>query len=149
MGTMNILDTTSQRPDNFLEMIGKSLVFPGNNCFSPAMPYGEVMVALNPICAEIVGKEMPDIAEVQERLWRYASVPADWLQALHREQLEAQGRIRKDGRIYLTPEPKDILLFVAGGLGGLHATALHTFGSSLSQTCPIASTIPADQAGGR
>jgi hypothetical protein len=143
MGTMNILDTTSQRPDNFLEMIGKSLVFPGNNCFSPAMPYGEVMVALNPICAEIVGKEMPDIEDVQEVLWRYASVPADWLQALHREQLEAQGRVREDGRLYLTPEPKDILLFVAGGLGGLHATALHTFGSSLSQTYPIVTATPA------
>jgi hypothetical protein len=80
---------------------------------------------------------MPDIADVQETLWRYASIPADWLQALHREQLEGQGRIRQDGRIYLTPEPKDILLFVAGGLGGLHATALHTFGSSLSQTYPV------------
>ena len=143
MGTMNILDTTSQQPDNFLEMIGKSLVFPGNNCFSPSMPFGEVMVALNPICAEIVGKEMPNIEDVLECLWRYASIPADWLQALHREQLEAQGRVRSDGRIYLTPEPKDILLFVAGGLGGLHATALHTFGSSLSQTQAIASAVPA------
>ncbi len=146
MGTMNILDTTSQRPEHFLEMIGKSLVFPGNNCFSPSMPFGEVMVALNPICAEIVGREMPRIEDVLECLWRYASVPADWLQSLHREQLEAQGRVREDGRIYLTPEPKDIILFVAGGLGGLHATALHTFGSSLSQTQPIASAVSADQA---
>jgi hypothetical protein len=142
MGTMNILDTTSQHARHFLEMIGKSLVFPGNNCFSPAMPYGEVMVALNPICAGIVGAEMPRIDDVLECLWRYASVPADWLQSLHREQLEAQGRVREDGRIYLTPEPKDILVFVAGGLGGLHATALHTFGSSLSQTQPIAGAIP-------
>jgi hypothetical protein len=146
MGTMNILDTTSQRPDNFLEMIGKSLVFPGNNCFSPAMPYGEVMVALNPICAEIVGREMASIEDVQDRLWRYASIPTDWLQSLHREQLEAQGRVRDDGRLYLTPEPKDILLFVAGGLGGLHATALHTFGSSLSQTYPLVRAPPADEA---
>lgn len=146
MGTMNILDTTSQGAQHFLEMIGKSLVFPGNNCFSPAMPFGEVMVALNPICAEIVGREMPRIEDVLECLWRYASVPADWLQSLHREQLEAQGRVREDGRIYLTPEPKDILLFVAGGLGGLHATALHTFGSSLSQTQPIASAVPSGQA---
>jgi hypothetical protein len=143
MGTMNILDTTSQRPENFPEMIGKSLVFPGNNCFSPSMPFGQVMVALNPICAEIVGREMPIIEDVEECLWRFASIPADWLQALHREQLEDQGRVREDGRIYLTPEPKDILVFVAGGLGGLHATALHTFGSSLSQTCPIAHAVPA------
>jgi len=41
---------------------------------------------------------------------------------------------------YVTPEPKDILLFVNGGLGGLHALGLHSFGSSLWQTKPIAST---------
>jgi hypothetical protein len=142
MGTMNILDTTSQRADHFLEMIGKSLVFPGNNCFSPAMPYGEVMVAVNPIWAGILGSEMPNIEDLQERLWRWASIPAHQLQSLHREQLEAQDRVREDGRIYLTPEPKDILLFVAGGTGGLHAAALHTFGSSLSQTEAVAEAVP-------
>jgi len=42
------------------------------------------MVALNPICAEIVGREMPKIEDVEECLWRFASIPADWLQALHR-----------------------------------------------------------------
>jgi len=146
MGTMNILDTTSEKPIDFLEMIGKSLVYPGNNCFSPAMPFGENMVALNPICAEIVAKEMPNIEDVQECLWKFASIPADWLQARHLEQLEAQGRIRADGRIYQTPEPKDILVFVAGGLGGLHATALHSFGSSLSQTRAIASPAAAGHA---
>jgi hypothetical protein len=146
MGTMNILDTTSQAGEDFLEMIGKSLVFPGNNCFSPSMPFGEVMVALNPIWAEIIVGDMPNIEDVQECLWRYASIPADWLQSLHRGQLEAQGRVRADGRIYLTPEPKDIVLFVAGGLGGLHATALHTFGSSLTQTRPVATAKQADEA---
>ena len=76
----------------------------------------------------------------------FASVPADSLQSLHREQLEQQGRIREDGRIYLTPEPKDVLVFVCGGLGGLHATGFHSFGTSLAQTRPIASPIPATDA---
>lgn len=138
MGTMNVLDTTSQRPAHFLEMIGKSLPYPATNGFSPAMAYGEVMIAINPIWAEIIGAEMPNIEDVQYQLWRYASVPADLLQSLHREQLEAQGRVREDGRVYLTPEPKDILLFVCGGTGGLHATVLHTFGSCLAQTQPLA-----------
>ena len=48
--------------------------------------------------------------------------------------------------IYLTPEPKDVILFVAGGLGGLHSTALHTFGSSLSQIYPVAQALPAQAA---
>ena len=141
MGTMNVLDTTSQAAEHFLEMIGKSLAYPGNNCFSPSMPYGETMVALNPICAEIVARAMPRVEDVQACLWRHASVPADWLQSLHREQLEAQGRVREDGRVYLTPEPKDVLVFVCGGLGGLHATALHSFGSCLTQTQPVTTVV--------
>ncbi len=134
---MNVLDTTSQKPREFLEMIGKSIAYPGTNCFSPSMPYGEVLVAINPIWADIFAKEMPNIEDVQEELWRQASVPATFLEHLHRGQLEAQGRIRSDGRIYMTPEPKDIILLVCGGTGGLHATAVHSFGSSLTQTRAI------------
>ena len=137
MGTMNMIDTTSQKPAEFLEMIGKSLAYPGTNCFSPAVPFGEVLVALNPICAEIVGREMPDIEDVQEVLWMNASLPADWLEHLHRGQLEDQGRIRADGRVYLTPEPKDVLVMVCGGTGGLHAAGIHSFGTSLTQTRAI------------
>ena len=145
MGTMNILDTTSQKPVEFLEMIGKSLAYIGANCFTPSMAYSEMMVALNPICADIVGREMPRIEDVQECLWRFASIPADLLTAPHREQLEAQGRVRSDGRIYATPEPKDMLVFVCGGIGGLHALGLHSFGSCLTQTKAIASPVDAEQ----
>ena len=102
------------------------------------MSYGEVMVAINPIWADILNQEMPNIEDVQAELWHHASLPADHLTALHREQLEGQGRVRSDGRIYLTPEPKDVILFVCGGTGGLHATVLHTFGSCLTQTQPLA-----------
>ncbi|MCB2078932.1 MAG: hypothetical protein KDE55_14695 [Novosphingobium sp.] len=141
MGTLNILDTTSQRPDHFLEMIGKSIPNPGTNCYSPSMAYGEVMVAINPIWADIIAESYSNIEDVQEQLWRYASVPADLLQALHLEQLEAMGRVASDGRIYMTPEPKDIILFVCGGTGGLHATVFHSFGSCLTQTQPLAEIV--------
>ena len=89
---------------------------------------------------------MPDIEDVQECLWKHASLDAGHFQKLHREELEKQERIRADGRVYLTPEPKDMLVFIAGGLGGLHATGFHTFGTSLSQTKPIAWAIPAGEA---
>lgn len=146
MGTMNILDTTSQGAMAFLEMIGKSLAYPGANCFSPSMEYSEMMVGINPICAQIIARELPTIEDVQEVMWRFASVPADWLEKHHRGQLEAQGRVRADGRVYATPEPKDMIAFVCGGLGGLHALGLHSFGSSLSQTKPIAQAVAADPA---
>jgi len=145
MGTMNIIDTTSHKARDFLEMIGKSLAYPGCNAFSGAVPFSELMVAINPICAEIVGREMPDIEDVQECLWKFASVDASQLQALHRGQLEQQERVRANGRVYATPEPKDILVFVCGGPGGLHATGFHSFGTSLAQTRPIATAIDASQ----
>ena len=107
------------------------------------MEFSEMAIGINPICAEIIAKEIPNIGDVQEILWRFASLPGDWLQEQHRAQIEAQGRIRGDGRIYATPEPKDMILFVCGGLGGLHALGLHSFGSSLAQTKPIAATAPA------
>ena len=122
-------------------MIGKSIPYPGTNCYSPSMAYGETMVAINPIWAELLARDFPDIADLQEAIWHYASLPADHLQQLHREQLEAQGRVRANGRIYMTPEPKDIILFVCGGLGGLHACVLHSFGSCLTQTQPLAEII--------
>lgn len=146
MGTMNVLDTTSTGALAFLEMIGKSVAYPGANCFTPSMEYSEMTIGINPICAEIVAREVPNIEDVQEIIWKHASLPADYLEGYHRGQVEAQGRIRADGRIYATPEPKDMVLFVAGGLGGLHALGLHSFGSSLSQTKGIAEAVPALQA---
>ena len=145
MGTMNVLDTTSQHSSHFVEMIGKSMAYPGCNNYSPSMPYGEMMVAINPIWAELLAADFPAIEDLQEALWQQAAIAADYLQPLHREQLEAQGRVRGDGRIYMTPEPKDILLFVCGGTGGLHATVLHTFGSCLSQTQPLAEVSHAER----
>jgi hypothetical protein len=146
MGTMNVLDTTSTGALAFLEMIGKSVAYPGANCFTPSMEYSEMTIGINPICAEIVAMEVPNIEDVQEIIWKHSSLPADYLESYHRGQVEAQGRIRADGRIYATPEPKDMVLFVAGGLGGLHALGLHSFGSSLSQTKGIAEAVPALQA---
>jgi len=139
MGTINVIDSTSHSAADFLEMTGKSMAYPGCNAFSGLVPFAEMMIAINPIWAEIIGKELPKIEDVQECLWRHASLDACLFQKNHRDELEKQERIRADGRVYLTPEPKDILVFVCGGLGGLHATGFHTFGTSLSQTKPIAS----------
>jgi len=136
MGTQNILDTTSQKATEFLEMIGKSLAYPGANGFSPAMPYAEMMVAINPVWAEIIGKEIPNLEDVQELIWQHASINADHLTSNHRAQLEAQDRVI-GGRVYVAVEPKDVLVLCCGGTGGLHATGFHSFGSCITQTRKI------------
>jgi hypothetical protein len=136
MGTMNILDTTSQGGLEFVEMIGKSLGYPGANGFSPAMPFAEMLVAVNPIWAEIIHRDIPSLEDVQELLWRHSSLDADYLTPQHRGQLDAQGRVI-DGRVYLATQPKDVYVLVAGGTGGLHATGFHSFGSCLTQTVAV------------
>lgn len=133
MGTMNVLDTTSQSGLDFLEMIGKSLGYPGANGFSPAMPYAEIMTAINPVWAEIIHRDVPNLEDVQELLWKFSSLDADYLTTKHRDQLEKQGRVI-GGRVYLATEPKDVLVVCCGGTGGLHATGFHSFGSCLTQT---------------
>lgn len=136
MGTQNILDTTSSTGLEFLEMIGKSLAYPGANGFSPAMPYAEMMVAINPVWAEIIHRDIPSLEDVQEIIWKHASIDADHLTPKHREQLENQGRVH-NGRVYVAVEPKDVLVLCCGGTGGLHATGFHSFGSCLTQTRAI------------
>ena len=133
MGTMNILDTTSQSGPDFLEMIGKSLGYPAANGFSPAMPYAEIMVAVNPVWAQIIHRDVPALEDVQEMIWRFSSLEADYLTPKHREQLERQHRVI-DGRVYLATQPKDVFVVCCGGTGGLHATGFHSFGSCLAQT---------------
>jgi len=145
MGTMNILDTTSQSGTDFLEMIGKSLGYPGANGFSPSMPYAQMMLAVNPVWAQIIHRDVPDLADVQEMLWRFSSLDADYLTPKHREQLENLGRV-SGGRVYLATAPQDIFVVCCGGTGGLHATGFHSFGSCLTQTRAI---LPGPHAGGQ
>jgi hypothetical protein len=136
MGTMNIIDTTSQSGLEFVEMMGKSLGYPGANGFSPAMPYAEIMVAVNPVWAEIIHRDIPKLEDVQELLWKFSSLDADYLTSKHRLQLEQLGRVVA-GRVYLASEPKDVLIVCCGGTGGLHATGFHSFGSCLTQTVAV------------
>ncbi len=136
MGTMNILDTTSQSGLEFLEMIGKSLGYPGANGFSPAMPYAEILVVINPVWAEIIHRDVSRLEDVQQLLWTFSSLDADYLTPKHREQLDNQGRVR-DGRVYLATRPEDVYVACCGGTGGLHATGFHSFGTCLAQTRAI------------
>jgi hypothetical protein len=134
MGTMNICDIASSTGRILLELIGKSLACPGSNGFLTSTAFSEVLVAVNPIWAEIIAHDVPDIAEVQDLLWQHASVPIDWFPTEHRDAIEALGRVRSTGRVHLTQEVDEVLVMTAGGLGGLHAAALHSWGATRAQT---------------
>lgn len=136
-GTMNIIDTTSQKGPEFLEMIGKSMAYHGANGFSPAVPFAEILVAVNPIWADIIHRDVPKLEDVQELLWKHASLPASELVHQHRDQLEKLGRIHPNGRTYLATAPKDVLIVTCGGTGSLHAAAFHSWGTCITTTAAI------------
>jgi hypothetical protein len=138
MGTANICDVVADSGEGLLEMIGKSLAYPGANGFLPSTAFSEVLVAINPVWADLICQQFPDIEAVQQLLWDKAALPITWFRPEYRKPIEALGRIRADGRVHLVPAPKDVLVMVAGGEGGLHAHSVHSWGACLTVTRAVA-----------
>jgi hypothetical protein len=137
MGTTNICDVVAYEGHTLLELIGKSCAYPGANGFLTSSAFSEMLVCINPIWADLIAREVPDAADVQHHLWEHAALPLDWWPAAYHPSLEAAGRVRADGRVHLVQSPADMLFCVAGGLGNLHAAALHSWGATVAQTQPI------------
>ena len=94
-------------------------------------------MAINPVWAEVIGREYPDIADVQEQLAQIARLRIrDWPERYH-AFYDAGDRIR-DAHVHLVIDPSKVLVTVAGGMGGLHAAALHSWGSTQAITRPVA-----------
>ncbi|WP_433602304.1 hypothetical protein ACQPXH_11535 [Nocardia sp. CA-135953] len=134
MGTVNICDIAATTGSQLLEIIGKSVAYPGANGFLTSTIFSEVLVAINPVWAEIISRDFRDVREVAARLWHHASLPLDYFPSVHRGAIEALGRVDSEGRVHLSTTPDDVLLMTAGGLGGLHAAVLHSWGATRSQT---------------
>ena len=139
MGTANICDVVANSADGLLAMIGKSLAYPGANGFLPSTAYSEVLVAINPVWAEVIGKAYPNIGDVQQRLYDYAAFPIEWFRAEYRAPIDKLGRLRPDGRVHLVQRPEEVLVMTAGGEGGLHAHVVHSWGACLTITRPVPS----------
>jgi hypothetical protein len=141
MGTMNILDTKADSGRSLLQVMGRSLAYLGANGFYTGFPISEVVVAFNPVWADIVARSVPDINDVEAILAEHASLPASLWPAEHVRALADAGRITDDGRVHLLGEPDGHLhVIVAGGMGGLHGLALHGFGTSMAVTRPVPTT---------
>lgn len=141
MGTASILDIVAHHGASVLEIIGKSLAYVGANNFVPQARVREVAVALNPTWArEVIGRDYPSIEDVQDLLWQHAHLPLGWFPEHLQRGLEAAERVDDDGRVHLVPNPEDITVLVCGGLGGLHATMLHSFSGTHSVTYPVATS---------
>ena len=136
-GTIDIADIVADDGRDLLEVIGKSLAFCGTNAFIGAHHGAEILVSIAPAWAELVAAAYPAIEDVQAELHRHAALPADWWPAPHRAKAARDGRIDDVGMVHLVEDPEHMLVMVNGGLGSLHALALHSFGPTRAVTREI------------
>jgi hypothetical protein len=133
-GTIDIADLAAEDGAQLVEIIGKSLAFPGTNAFLGGHHDAEILVCIAPPWADVIAKTYPAIEDVQERLHAHAALPADWWPEPHHRRAEAEGRIDAEGVVHLVEDPDHMLVMVNGGLGNLHALALHSFGPTRAVT---------------
>jgi hypothetical protein len=136
-GTIDVADIVADNGVDLLELIGKSLAFPGTNAFIGAHHGAEILVCLAPPWADLIAAAYPDLAAVQERLHAYASLPVSWWPAPHQAKAHENGRVDDAGLVHLVESPDHMLVMVCGGLGNLHALALHSFGPTRAVTRPF------------
>jgi hypothetical protein len=137
MGTANICEAVANDVDVLLQFLGRALAHSGANGYLVQLSFAEVLVAINPVWAAMIGAAMPDVAEVQHRIWEAASIPLSEFPLQHQRQYEQIGWVDDRGRVPLARQPDDVLVMVAGGLGALHAAALHSWGTCRTQTRAI------------
>jgi hypothetical protein len=143
MGTMNICDNRVYDGPAMVQLIGRGLAYPGANGYLTALPFSEVIVGINPVWADLIGRAFPDPADVQERIWAAAALPLELWPEDHHQSYRDAGRVRADGFVSLLTDPQQVLFAVCGGLGALHAAALHSWGSTLAMTWPIEPAVVA------
>jgi hypothetical protein len=117
-----------------LYLLAKSLAYPLANMFLGNVENGEVVVAINPMWAERFGAAFPDVEALQAYIREHAWQPIDLWPEANAKSLHAKGRVDGQGRVHLVERPDQIVPFVCGGLGSLHAVALPSFGESQMQS---------------
>jgi hypothetical protein len=133
-GTMDVADVAADDGRELVEVIGKSLAYPGTNAFIGPHHGAEILVAIPPPWAERIAAVHPAVEDLQRALWEHAALPADWWPASHRKLFEENGRLDQGGLVHLVKDPGDLIVVVCGGLANLHALALHSFGPTRAVT---------------
>jgi hypothetical protein len=134
-GTVDVADIVADNGLDLLHIIGRSLAFVGTNAFIGETFHGaEVAVAIAPPWAQLIAEAVPDIADVRRLLWENAALPVTFWPEAHRRLYEKGDKIDERGMVPLVQTPDDLIVLVCGGLGNLHALAMHSFGPTRSVT---------------
>jgi hypothetical protein len=133
-GTIDVADIVADDGRDLVAVIGKSLAVLGTNAFIGAHHGAELMIAIAPPWADLIARTYPDIDDLRTGLWQHAALPATWWPAPHQTALAEKGRIDEEGLVHVVESPQHLLVMVCGGLGNLHALALHSFGPTRAVT---------------
>jgi hypothetical protein len=133
-GTFPMADIYNDDARDLLFLLAKSLGYPLANMFLGNKENGEVVVAINPMWAERFGAVFSDVEDLQRFLREHAWQPIELWPEPNAKSLQAKGRVDPQGRVHLVERPDQIVPFVCGGLGSLHAVALPSFGESQMQS---------------
>jgi hypothetical protein len=133
-GTMDIADTVATRGRDLAAVIGRSLAYLGTNAFIESQPDAEIFIAIAPPWADLIAADLPKLEDVQAVLHEHAAVPSDAWPEVHQTHHREHGRVGENGVLRLVDSPERLVVLVCGGLGNLHALALHSFGPTRSAT---------------
>ena len=134
-GTIDVADIVADNGRDLVDVIGKSLAVLGTNAFIGAHHGAELMVAIAPPWADLIATVVPASSTTSAaELWRHAALPVDLWPAPHRDGIADKGRVDDAGLVHVVESPDHLLVMVCGGLGNLHALALHSFGPTRAVT---------------
>ncbi len=133
-GTMPMADIHNDDPRDLLYLLAKSLAYPLANMYLGHEDHGEVVVAINPVWADRFATAFPGVDDLQQYLRDHAWQPIDMWPEFNARLLRERGRVDERGRVHLVARPEQIVPFVCGGLGSLHAVSLPSFGESTMQS---------------
>jgi hypothetical protein len=133
-GTIDVADIVADNGRDLLSVIGKSLAVLGTNALIGAHHGAELMIAIAPPWAELIAGAFGDLDDVRHELWHNAALPVDWWPAPHQRAHQENGRVDDNGLVHVVETPDHLLVTVCGGLGNLHALALHSFGPTRAIT---------------
>jgi hypothetical protein len=133
-GTIDVADIIADNGRDLVAVIGKSLAVLGTNAFIGSHHGAELMVAIAPPWAELIAASFADLDGVRAELWRNAALPVSSWPVRHQQALHENGRVDDHGLVPVVDSPEQLLVMVCGGLGNLHALALHSFGPTRAIT---------------
>ena len=137
-GTSTLADTHNDDPLDLAYMLGKSVAYPMSNWYLEKTPdCGQIVMLINPIWAERLGKAFAKVEDFQAYAWEHAWQPIESWRPANQTILRDNSRVDARGRVRVCSRPEQIVPVVCGGLGSLHAVLLATWCQTEMQSVEV------------